>query len=116
MAKRYQVPKSAAEAVRRWGRSGTVSIDLSKLREDMQVLMTFEKKKASMHDRYALSYLAGEYDEPVGVRFSGDPEALLDMFRMLHIEYARRRGRGPRATKNLKRSIILDVEDKCDGD
>lgn len=120
--RRWPKPKTPAEAVRRWGKSGTVSIDANKLGLEMRVLMTFEKKQIfrgkTRWDEETVDIAVDDpwWQGPHGVRFSGHPEALLAMFRALHIEYAKRRGKFRELPKVRKRTIILDVEGKESAD
>jgi hypothetical protein len=124
---RWPVPKNSAEAVRRWGKAGTVSIDALKLRTGMQVLMTFERPKKEKGedpyffnstgnlDRYVRALtefeVNGRVVEPTGIRLSGHPEALRALFRALHIEYTKKQERGKAPVKKNRRTIIMDKEE-----
>ena len=120
----WPAPKDGADAVRRWGKSGTVSVEVSRLLVEMGVRVTFEypKRRISGHpdDLFIgqdvegwgrpITFNPRERQEPIGVRFSGHPEALLRLFRAWHTEYAKRQGKYGSGTKKRKRTIILDVE------
>lgn len=119
----WPVPKNPKEAVKRWGKSGTVSVDIRKLKTEMKVLVTLDEEveQELPRRRYGSWADPPETFDPwenarvlpsrkpkVTVRFSGHPEALLAMFRALHIEYAKKVQ--ARAGKKPRRSIILGLE------
>lgn len=125
----WQKPHSVTEATRRWGKSGTVSINAQRLGLELGVLMTFEKagiqnftdtsgygpRSTSGRVVRSLSQVYGiQFEDidgkPIGVRFSGHPDALLAMFRALHIAYAERRSGFRKSEEPRKRTIILDGE------
>lgn len=155
----WEVPQNPDAAVKKWGKSGTVSIDIAKVAEELGVLITLdtpEERQAGVRGRRSGVPIARVQSDPwgmtpeemeaatdynipdtlyevmfgrprpqyggtrtgrtsfgapnettVAVRLSGHPDALLAMFRALHIEYAKRH-KQRRRKKVMKRTIIFD--------
>ena len=122
----WPVPKDGPDAQRRWGKSGTFQLDISRCIVEKQVRITFEypprRRRGSWDDvqdllqdergwgRPSVTYNPAERVDPIGVRFSGHPEALLSLLRTLHIEYAKKLGQYGTGTKKSKRTIIFDMK------
>jgi len=100
-------------------------LDISRLIVEKNVRITFEyptrRRRGSWDDMQdilqdergwgrPITFNPAEKVEPIGVRFSGHPEALLSLLRTLHIEYAKKLGQYGTGSKKRKRTIILDVE------
>jgi hypothetical protein len=107
------LPKSPSEARKNWGINGTVSLDVQQIGEQLGVLVTVEYPSkfglASYNeDRYGWGDPISTKDVKT-VRFSGNPEAILGMFRALHIEYAKKLKR--RRASRPTRTLILDIKE-----
>ena len=107
-----QLPRSPSDAKKRWGINGTVSLNVEQLATQLGILVTTEYgysgRRIDSAPYWGATITRGA-EEIHAVRLSGHPDSLLTMFRMLHMEYAKKIRR--KKIVKPKRTLILDMKD-----
>lgn len=116
MASKWPLPTSPTDARKKWGNNATVSIGIEQIAEQLGILLSvsYERARESREDRDARYWgysTITTTKTPTAIRLSGHPDALLAMFRALHVEYAKKQRVVTKRRKKVRRSLLIGLDE-----